>query len=143
MRTLSGPHSASMWSKVLSLVLVGVVLLQGAPLHLLTEVAPTPCVCAERGYCPLNPNADCECEHHSHHAPAETSSAPSTDGQLVMRSCDTGGPNALVAASPVKWIVQRSGTLLRRLRPLSLTAAYQQRTSQWVPNDIVRPPWAA
>jgi hypothetical protein len=131
-----------MWSQALVLVLVGMVLLQGPPVDLIMEMAPTVSVCTERGYCPRNPDGPCECEHHASHAPADTPST-ATDGPAVMRSCDTGGPDALAAAFPVKWVVRQSSPLLRRLRPLSLTAAYQQRTSQWAPNDIVRPPWAA
>jgi hypothetical protein len=34
-------------------------------MQVILEAAPSPCVCAQRGYCPRNPDGACRCDHHA------------------------------------------------------------------------------
>ena len=161
MATTSVRHSTAVWHQVLVLVLALGVGLQGVPIQSLVQaVAPSTCVCAEQGYCPRNPDGDCACSQHGHghhgsesHASAghgssshsstnalSKSSAP--DGsQLVLRSCDTAGPDARAGLAATKWFVPRTE---RALRPPVVERERSATAEAWAPQrvgvDIFHPP---
>jgi len=142
------------WRQVLVLVLAAVVGLQGGPLaSLVSNMAPAPCVCEQQDYCPRNPGGGA-CDHHGHagstaddqpHAAAAgatgADASPTTGPQLLLRSCDTGGPDGLTATAS-KWLVARSGSDLRPpCTGLPLGEVCRGLTSQREGDDIADPPW--
>lgn len=138
-------RSASLWSQVLAVLLVGVMGMQGVPLSLLQHAAPTPCVCMERGYCPRNPDGPCTCEHGpdesetagTHHHSENTHEGP------VLQPCAPSGSDALTAVSPLKWLIERPPLLLSAPTSPSPSVAYRFESPQGVGEDVVYPPWAA
>ncbi len=156
MATTSVRHSTAVWHQVLVLVLALGVGLQGLPVESLLHAVGSSCVCAEQGYCPRNPDGDCACSHHGHDGqdPAGPASSPSgeTEGneqtaagdsdRLVLRSCDTTGPDARAGLAATKWFVPRTE---RALRPPVVERERSATAEAWAPqrmgDDIFHPPW--
>ena len=162
MTTASVRHSTAVWRQALVLVLALGVGLQGVPVESLLHAVDSSCVCAEQNYCPRNPDGDCACPHHGHeghgsathesagHAsssqnPADASSkTPVPDGdRLVLRSCDTTGPEARAGVAAAKWLLPRvERTLRRSVVETERVATDGERASQRIGDDIFHPPWA-
>ncbi|MFO8099150.1 MAG: hypothetical protein R6T83_05935 [Salinibacter sp.] len=161
MRTVHARRLSSVWRQALVLVLALGVGLQGVPVQSLVQaVAPSTCVCAEKGYCPRNPDGDCACSQHGHghhgsesHASAghASSSHVSTDAsskssapdgsQLVLRSCDTTGPDARAGLTATKWLLPRvEHVLTPPVVETERVATDGVRASQREGHDIFRPP---
>ena len=105
MRTAHARRLPSVWHQALVLVLALGMGLQGVPVESLLHAADSSCVCAEQNYCPRNPDGDCACPHHGHDRghggsasesenTTTSASTPVDSDRLVLRSCDTTGPDA-------------------------------------------------
>ena len=154
MRTAHARRLPSVWHQALVLVLALGMGLQGVPVESLLHAADSSCVCAEQNYCPRNPDGDCACPHHGHDRghggsasesenTTTSASTPVDSDRLVLRSCDTTGPDARAGVAAAKWLVPRVE------RPLSppvveteRVAADGERTSQRIGDDIFHPPWS-
>jgi len=143
MRFLRAAQHACAWYQGLVLVLVAVVGLQGMPIEALVD-APTPCIYTERGFCPLEAEGSCGCDHHNH-GEHDTRTAsdpvvPAFDGP-VLKSCNTDVPDGVGPLSPVKWLASTvpSRDLFASLfDPVALPPIL---ISQRVVDDIFHPPW--
>jgi hypothetical protein len=149
MATASVRHSTAVWHQALVLVLALGVGLQGVPVESLLHAVDSSCVCAEQNYCPRNPDGDCACPHHSHEhghdedaASSESTAAPTEGDRLVLRSCDTAGPDARVGVATAKWLVPR---VERALSPPVVERTRAAAEEAWAPqrigDDIFHPPW--
>ena len=153
MRTVYARRFSSVWHQALALVLALGMGLQGVPVESLLHAVDSSCVCAEQNYCPRNPDGDCACPHHGHeHGQEESTTAaesatpsntPADGDRVVLRSCDTTGPEARAGVAAVKWLLPRvERTLRRSVVETERVATDGERASQRIGDDIFHPPWA-
>lgn len=123
---------------MLSLVLVIALAGQGVPVQSLVQAihqGPTSHhECAhERGYCPMNPDGPCECEH----------TAPEAPDEPTLRPCHGPSPDGLTATPVGRWLLDRTvWPLAPRMRPVHRPPTAPILTSQHRGPDIFRPPRA-
>lgn len=136
MRPLDASHHHPWWSRILTYLLLGGLLLQGIPLtpiaHHIGSMQGEPC--EEQGFCPHTQAAVCMCMHHD----AASSEAP----RPALRSCD--GPHADAPASPfyVKALVPAPRELESPERRLAHHRAPPPLSDQLIRADIFHPPQA-
>jgi len=128
-RRFSGPV------RLLSLVLVCAIGLQGVPIqsvlqHVHTSAAHHQCN-HPAGYCPMNPDGPCTCDHTSPDRPEEP----------TLRSCSGVPTDGLTATTVSKWIVDRvAHTIHPRERTTRRTPVVSLLSSQRCGDRIFHPP---
>jgi len=128
------------------MLLVGVLGLQVLPVQLVYPTASAHHECAERGFCPRNPDGPCLCAHHGTEAGTHHAEAPDPDGLAphasTMQACGGTTDAPLLVSGWVKGVVVST-----RVVPMP------PRTDRWAPPfhslvpqrcgaDIFRPPKA-
>lgn len=132
------PHSISVWTRLVALLLGGVLLFQAAPVQpVLQLVQHVECPCDHEGICPRNPNGPCTCDHSSSSSDAGMAVA---DGP-VFQDCDGASQNAVNTVSTIKALFgptpEAPDPSLRFNEPsFSSDALSPQRMG----DDIFRPP---
>jgi hypothetical protein len=133
----TAPHTAfrSGWGQALSVLLVGLLALQGLPLQGVVQAVQSPSPHHEcthpAGYCPMNPDGPCTCAH----------AAPDAPDEPTVRPCSPAPADGFSVAMVGKWILDRVGcTLTPHERPVSRTPIVSFLSSQRVGARIFHPP---
>jgi hypothetical protein len=133
----TAPHTAfrSSWGQALSVLLVGLLALQGLPLQGVVQAVQSPSPHHEcthpTGYCPMNPDGPCTCNHADTDAPDEP----------TVRACSGASTSGLAVAVVGTWVIDRVGQMLApRERPMSRTPIVSFLSSQRVGDRIFHPP---
>jgi hypothetical protein len=118
----------------MAVLLAGVLCLQVAPLQVFQiESASHHHACAERGFCPRNPDGPCTCNHHGPEAGHDHTNAPAADAHApqtpTMQSCGSPTDAPLL-----------SNGLLKGVFATVYAVATPPRSDQWaLPVDALAP----
>lgn len=138
--------------RAVATLLVGVLLLQVAPVALFVAAPSSHHACEERGFCPRNPEGPCACRHHAHgehaqhgardaHQGHPERASEAHDEQPSLRACgDLSVPGTVTPVQSVKGLVEvpgwGPGVRARTRGPLFATHLVPQRLA----DDIFHPP---
>lgn len=121
--------------QVFSLLLILAVGMQGLPVHTVVQHLQdthTHHECSHaKGYCPMNPDGPCRCDHN----PSEAPDKP------TFRSCGNNTSSAVLRAASPKWRLPSSEKIpAPHAAPVVYLSSSATRSSQRTGDDVFHPP---